>query len=260
MPIIKNDMVNNLKTINYEKSLYGSAVFASLLVWQVLSGKVGTLFSQIILYEQIDPYDVFIGISIHHIVQMTLGLVLIAILNKTLKIDFYLKLGDTKRGKKCLVVFTAAWALISIVVHILLYAANQLPAYDFPLNGRNIIGTLGFQLLLTGTAEEIVYRALPVTILVHSFGKSISIYKDITLEVVLAAVLFSFAHAKLTLIPFDMEINYYSLLYSFMMGMIQGIVYQKTRSLVYPMLMHSFSNVLMTGMGYFFSLVVTKII
>lgn len=79
---------------------------------------------------------------------------------------------------------------------------------------------------MTGTAEEIVYRALPIPILIHAFGKSVSIYEDITLEVVLAAVLFSFAHVKLTLIPFDMEANYYQLLYSFMMGMIQGIVYQ----------------------------------
>ncbi|NLK64269.1 MAG: CPBP family intramembrane metalloprotease [Tissierellia bacterium] len=64
----------------------------------------------------------------------------------------------------------------------------------------------------------------------------------------------------MTLIPFGMEANYYQLLYSFMMGMIQGIVYQKTKSVLYPMLMHSFSNVLSVGTGYFFILVVTKII
>jgi hypothetical protein len=37
---------------------------------------------------------------------------------------------------------------------------NQLPVYAFPLDKRNVIGKLGFQLLLTGPAEEVVYRAL----------------------------------------------------------------------------------------------------
>jgi membrane protease YdiL (CAAX protease family) len=253
-------MVNNLKAVKYKRILFSLGVFAALLVWQVLSGKIGTYISRIVSYEQIDPYNAFIGISIHHIVMMILSLLIIAILSRNFEIDFNFKLGDVKKGTKILAVFTAVYALISIILHIGMLANNQLPVYDFPLNGRNIIGTLTFQLLLTGTAEEIVYRALPIPILIHAFGKSVSIYEDITLEVVLAAVLFSFAHVKLTLIPFDMEANYYQLLYSFMMGMIQGIVYQKTKSVLYPMLMHSFSNVLSVGTGYFFILVVTKII
>lgn len=253
-------MDDNLKTINYERGLFGLGVFAALLAWQVLSGKIGTYISRMISCEQIDPYNAFMGISIHHIVMMAISLLIMVILSRSLKIDFNFKLGDVKKGTKYLVVFTAVYALISIILHIGMLINNQLPVYDYPLNGRNIIGTLTFQLLLTGTAEESIYRALPITMLIYAFGKSVSIYEDITLEVVLAALLFSFAHVDLTLIPFHMEANYYQLLYSFMMGMIQGIVYQKTKSVIYPMLMHSFSNVLSVGTGYFFILVVTKII
>lgn len=241
-------------TITHNRNIYGGAIFTALFLSQVLSGKIGGYYSGIISYSQIDPHDVFAGVSIHHIVQMTLVLIIIAILSKTLKIDFYLKLGDVEKGTRYLAVFTGVFALVSIILHIFMYVNKQLPSYDFPLNGRNILGTLGFQLLLSGTAEELVYRALPITMLVYAFGKSISINEHITLEIILASILFSFAHIKWSLIPFSIEVNFFQLLYSFMLGTIQGIVYQKSKSILYPMLMHSFSNVLMVGTGYLFTI------
>ena len=55
-----------------------------------------------------------------------------------------------------------------------MYVFGQGQAFDFPLNPKNVLGTLGFQLFLSGTSEEILYRALPVTVLVYVFGKNIS--------------------------------------------------------------------------------------
>lgn len=241
-----------MKAIICNRNQYGSCTFISLFLVQVLSGKIGSYFSDIFSYSKIDSYDVFAAVSIHHIVQMTLILIIIAMLSKNLKIDFCLKLGDVKKGTKYLAVFTAVFTLISVIIHIIMYADKQLPIYNFPLNARNILGTLSFQLLLSGPAEEIVYRALPITMLVYAFGKSISVNDHITLEVILASILFSFAHIKWTLIPFNIEVDFLKFLYSFMLGTIQGIVYQKSKSILYPILMHSFSNVLMVGMGYLF--------
>jgi membrane protease YdiL (CAAX protease family) len=78
---------------------------------------------------------------------------------------------------------------------------NRLPVYTFLLDGRNIIGTLGFSLLLSGPTEEIVFRALPITLLTYVFGKSIEIKGSFTLEVILASILFAFAHVSWSIAP-----------------------------------------------------------
>jgi membrane protease YdiL (CAAX protease family) len=151
-------------------------------------------------------------------------------------------------------IFSGAIALIAVAYHLFLYKTGQPIVYDYPLNKANILGSLGFQLLLSGPAEEVLYRALPVTLLVLAFGRKIYLSENITLEVVLASLLFTAAHISWTLSPFSIsELNIFGLVYAFAMGILNGLVYQKSRSIIYPILMHSISNVLMVGTGYLFA-------
>lgn len=242
-----------MKALKCSRAVLGITAFISLLLMQILLGKAGTLVSRLIPYQSIDPYDSFAAISIHHVVELVIALALISVLGKLLDLDFYFQLGDRKKGIKYLSIFTATLALISVALHTLMALSNQLPVYTFPLDGRNIIGTLGFSLLLSGPMEEIVFRALPVTLLTYAFGKSIEIKGSFTLEVILASILFAFAHASWSIAPLHFEADYFQLIYAFAMGTVQGIVYQKTKSILYPVLMHSFSNVLMVGGGYVFT-------
>lgn len=246
-----------MKTIKRSRTALGAITFVLLLVGQILLGKVGTYIADLIPHQQIDPFNSFAGISIHHVVMLIIGVLLILALSKLLKLDFNFQLGDKKNGIKSLTLFTAAFFVISVAQHTFMVLNDQLPAYAFPLDGRNVLGTLGFQLLLSGPAEEVVYRALPIIILTYAFGESIKIKGSFTLEVILASILFAFAHVKWSLIPFTFEANYFQLLYAFALGTIQGIVYQKSKSILYPMLMHSFSNVLMVGGGYVFTALFT---
>jgi len=64
--------------------------------------------------------------------------------------------------------------------------------------------------------------------------------------------MFAFAHVNWSLDPFVFEADLFGVLYAFVLGCIQGIAYQQSRSILYPILMHSFSNVLMVGAGYLF--------
>jgi membrane protease YdiL (CAAX protease family) len=237
----------------YNRNLFGIIVFVLLLVAQICLGKVGHFFANMFSYQQIDPYDIFAGISIHHAIQMIITLIAIILLSKLLQIDFYVKLGDVSKGIKCLTLFTAVFAVISVALHILMYVNDQLPMYDFPLERRNILGTLGFQLFLSGSSEEIVFRAFPITMLIYAFGNSNSIKGKITLEVILASVLFSFAHINWSLSPFVFDVDFFRIFYAFVLGIIQGVVYQRSKSILYPILMHSFSNALMVGVGYLFA-------
>jgi membrane protease YdiL (CAAX protease family) len=72
---------------------------------------------------------------------------------------------------------------------------------------------------------------------------------------VLTALLFAAAHVSWSGFPASVrEWNLFPLLYAFAMGMLNGAVYQKTRSILYPMAMHSISNFVMVGTGYLFHL------
>jgi membrane protease YdiL (CAAX protease family) len=240
-----------MKTLRCNAS--GIATFILLLVMQTLLGKAGHFVADLIPYQQIDPFNSFAEISIHHAVELIIAVSVILVLSKLLNLNFLFQLGDKNNGIKSLALFTAVFAVISVAQHTFMVLNNQLPVYAFPLDGRNMIGTLGFQLLLSGPAEEVVFRALPIVLLIESFGKSIKVKGSLTLEVILSSALFAFAHIRWSFTPFNLELNYFQIMYAFALGTIQGIVYQKSRSILYPILMHSFSNTLMVGVGYIFT-------
>jgi membrane protease YdiL (CAAX protease family) len=235
-----------------DKVLHGTLAFIGLYLVQALAGKSGWAAADLFSYASFDPDHLFARLSVHHIVQMLIGLAVIGVLSRFTKADFGFGLGDGKNGLRYFLIFTAVIATIALIYHILIYALCQAQVYDFPLTPNNVLGTLGFQLFLSGPSEEILYRALPVTVLVYVFGKSIPIKGDITWEVVLASFLFSVAHIRWSIFPFSMAFNLFQLFYAFAMGTVNGIVYQQSRSILYPMLMHSISNVLMVGSGYLF--------
>lgn len=230
-------------------------VFAVLFVFQVLSGKLGWAAANLFSCEKVDPNGQFAHLSIHHLTQMLIALVTILIIGKAMKVDFGFHLGDKKTGFRYLLIFTGAIAAIALGYHLLMEVTGQPITYTYPLNLENIIGTLAFQLFLSGPSEEILFRALPITLLVLVQGKNLYISKNITLEVVLAALLFTAAHVTWTISPFAItNLNIFALIYAFAMGVLNGFVYQKSRSILYPILMHSISNVLMVGTGYLFVL------
>lgn len=233
--------------------LYGIMILLLLILQKVL-GKVGGSVADLLPCERFDPYKAFTWVFVHHITEALIALVVIMILSKLLKVDFGFGLGDRKKGIKYVVVFTGIFAGVKLICHILMLIYDMLPVYDFPLNKNNILGTLGFQLLLSGPAEEILYRALPITMLVYILGKSLKVKWGITLETLIASFLFAIAHVKWSVFPITFEANYFQLFYAFVLGTIAGKAYQESHSIIYPMFMHSISNVLMVGTGYLFLL------
>jgi hypothetical protein len=159
---------------NPDKLLHCSLAFIALFLVQVFAGKSGWFVADLFSYDSFDPDHLFARLSVHHIVQMLIALAVIMVLSKLIKADFGFWLRDFKKGVRYFLIFTAVIAVIALIYHILMYVLGQGLAYDFPLTKRNVLGTLGFQLFLSGTSEEILYRALPVTVLVYVFGKNIS--------------------------------------------------------------------------------------
>jgi membrane protease YdiL (CAAX protease family) len=237
----------------HRKLLFAALTVIALLIVQELAGKAENAIADLFSYNQFDPDHVFAWQSVHHLVMLLIGLTLVAVLSRLLKDNFGFQLGDRKKGIRYFIIFTAVLTIISLIYHIIQYTCGRPLTYGFALNTRNVLGTLGFQLLLSGAAEEILYRALPVTVLVHVLGKSVKLKWDITLEVILASLLFSIAHIKWSLFPFAVDASISQLIYAFAIGTVQGMAYQESRSVYYPILMHSVSNVLMVGTGYLFA-------
>jgi len=215
-----------------------------------ISGMVANAFS----YGTIDPDGLFAWISVHHIVQLALGLLILWILGKSLDLDFGLKIGDRKRGMKSIALFAAFMTVYVAVGYTIKLSGGEI-SNDFALNARNVIGTLGFQLLLSGPSEEILFRALTITMLVYASGQKTA--KNgrlrLTYQCVVAAALFSIAHINWTLMPPTISVDIMQLFYAFGLGLLYGMVYQQTGSVLYPIIMHSISNVWMVGAGYILS-------
>lgn len=237
-----------------KKVLISGAVILLLIVFQEVLGFVGSGIADMFSFERIDPYKAYAWNIVHHIALLLLALIAILILKKIFNLNFGFDLGNSKTGTKFVTIYTAVFAGVALAVHVLMMANNSLPVYGFPLNKSNIIGTLCFQLFLSGPAEEILYRALPITILMKVFGKKNEVKWGITLESIIAALMFAIAHIKWSLFPFTIEADYSQFLYAFAQGIISGKAYQDTGSVIYPMIMHSISNVLMVGTGYLFLL------
>lgn len=235
----------------------GIVAIALLLIFQQFASKVGNLIANCFDYKIIDEYGIFAYVSVHHIVQMLIALLAIIILNKKYKIDFAFKTGNRKLGMKYLLLFTAAVLIFTIISYGISYFSNQMIQYDYSLNAKNVLGTLGFQLLLSGTSEEILFRALPIGVLTFWIGGNKRKFTrlHISYEVLVAAVLFSIAHIRWSINPLSIDMNYLQLIYCFVLGIFYGKAYQESNSVIYPMIMHSISNVITVGLGYIFSII-----
>lgn len=227
-----------------------SSVIILLFIIQTFASKIGGYIAKLFDNSIIDSDNTFMNISVHHIVQMLIALLVIFIIHKTRKLNFNLKPKFSKTGILYTVIFSFVILIYVLISYIIGYSNSAIAPYGYDLNAVNILGTLGFQLLLSGTSEEILFRALPVTVignLTNSTSKNV-------LGILVASVLFSIAHIQWSVVPFTVSFDLFQLAYAFILGIAYGVTYIKSKSIIYPMIMHGMSNFLMVGIGYIFAI------
>ena len=213
---------------------------------------MGIRAADLFSYQSIDPHGAFAWISVHHIVQGLAILAAMALIMVLYKADFRLGLGDKRLGIRIVLWFTVIVAAYQFAMWFLLDALSLFKPFAYPVNIRNVLGAMAFQLFLSGTSEELLFRAFPITLLSLFTAKTFRLFSgrvNMPLSVIIAAVTFSLAHVNWTVDPFRLQYDILQLLYALAMGIIQGWAYVKTRSVVYPMMMHGISNVLVTGIS-----------
>jgi len=136
----------------------------------------------------------------------------------------------------------------------LISGANIEPAHPYPLTVINILGMMTFQWIFVGIFEETITRGLVQTYLMDKLKGSIKIFKwDFHIGSVITAIIFGLGHfgphiffggSWLSLAP--------HLIFATLYGLCSSYIYQETKSLVGPILMHNVTDGLLYSIDYFF--------
>ena len=220
-------------------------LFLSVLLLGIprLSGTIASLFN----YQSIDPDGAFAWISVHHIAQALIFLMIILLANKFKPIDFGFGWGNKAVGRKYVLLFTLIFGVGSLVSHLLVIQTGSFQPFEYPLNAVNMIGQMGFQLLLSGPSEELIFRAFAITML-GLFIKGRVFNGKVSVANMMAAVIFGLAHVGFSFAPLAVSYHPFQVILSIVLGFFYGDCYEKSRSVYYPMIMHSISNVIMVGL------------
>ena len=207
-------------------------------------------------YQTIDPDGSFAWITIHHIVQALIFLLIIIVISSRFKtLEFGFGWGNKEAGKRYVFLFSLIFGIGSIVSHLIVVLTSSFQQFAYPLTTTNIVGQMGFQLLLSGPSEELIFRAFAITMLglvikTRIFNGRVSVAN------IIAAIIFGLAHADFSLLLFEVNHNLYQVIMAVILGLIYGDCYEKTGSMLYPMMMHSISNIIMVGL----TIVITYVI
>jgi uncharacterized protein len=230
-----------------------------------LAGMVADQFD----YSTMDPDGAFAWISVHHIVQALIFLALMLAISKLGGVQFGFSWGDRQVGwfyVRLFAMIFAGYVVVSLIITIL---TGSFQGFQYPMTARNISGQLGFQLLLSGPSEELIFRAFAMTMLGllitgnlargdSSFGRVITSIFGGNLSIVnlIAAVIFGLAHVRFSFNPLSASFSTGQVIYSIILGLFYGVAYERSGSMVYPMIMHSISNVVAVGMSIIASLMI----
>ena len=244
-------MASEIGSKSKRKYLIVAIIFVALFAIQFLFSRLGWYIAGLFDCSSLDRENLFAQVSIHHIVQALCGLAAIFLLYKLKKIEgFKLRPEYDAKGVKYTMVFCVILGLYYLIVYIVGRFTHTINIYDYELNHVNVIGTLGFQLFLSGPSEEILFRSLPITLLLSVLDSGSK--KDRLIAIISAAVLFGLAHINI----FTFSVPVFQVCYAFVLGIVYGITFTKTKSVIYPMIMHSLSNVISVGGCYLYMMLV----
>lgn len=230
--------------------LFNTIALALVLL---VTPKVGGWIADLFDYSAIDPDGAFMWISVHHIAQALIIIFLIMMMNKASNIHFYLGFSNQDIGLKYTSKFILYFTGYTIVAFMIIIISNGFQLFQYPLTLRNITGYLGFQLLLSGPSEELIFRAFAISGFAY-FVTDKSFNNKISYAVLFASIIFGMAHMRFSFNPFSVSYSFMQVVLSIVLGYFYGDCYVKSKSVVYPMIMHSYSNVLMVAITIILSL------
>jgi membrane protease YdiL (CAAX protease family) len=137
--------------------------------------------------------------------------------------------------------------LVTIIISVLFFA------YSIVIGGysgglENIL----FQLTMPSIVEEIVYRGILMTLLNQTLTKPFQWGKTkFGGAAIITSTLFGMWHGLSITADLNIEIAWFPLIFTGLIGFVLALVKERTGSLVYPIVLHVIINVLPNLVGYF---------
>ena len=142
-------------------------ITAAVFLFQKLTDRIGWKTAFLFDVSGIDKDGTFFAVSVHHIIIAALALLAIFLLHRYKKLGFGIKPVYDSASAKITAVCCGGYLIYYVIWYAVIgFRLNAVSGYGYELNALNVIGTLCFQLLLSGTAEELIFRAIPVTLLI----------------------------------------------------------------------------------------------
>lgn len=199
------------------------------------------------LFSFIDPDHTFSWEIIHHVVQLLIPLFIMIFWPDSSLKDWGFRLGNTHKGMKWVYGFTLIWLGIYSVITIVYLLQNSIPKVYYDVtNMRSLFGELGFRAFIVGISEETLFRAFPITLLIIFWNRRVNIFRfTVSQAGIVAAVLFCYAHVGYHIFPFEItHFNPDQLFTAAGLGLLYAIVFEETKSILYPIIIHSISDVI----------------
>lgn len=204
----------------------------------------------------LDPDGVFLHITFHHVAQLAMTLGIMAAAIRLVPGQSWRGFGFTwNRTRESLAwvgVFAGVWLVIQTVGGVLLVSQGTSADPGYPRDARNVIGVLAFQLLLSGSSEEPLFRGLIMTAMLAGWVRVFASERALGWCAVAGSTLvFMFDHVNFSLTPFAVtHVNLLQQATLLTFGVFYGVVFWRTRSLVGPIVAHGVLNVIITVAGY----------
>ncbi len=194
--------------------------------------------------DSIDPAGAFAYVSVHHVCQLLLTLCLMRAFAGTTWSTWGFNLHEWRRSLRITGWFCLVYLGPVFLANVLPYLlSGDSPRFDQPLTARNIGGHLGFQFLLSGSCEEPLFRGFVVTFLAQSWIGRFRVGRATISSATLWATFFFMAgHAQISLHPFAFSVSWPQQAWALGLGLYYGVVFEKTKSLLAPILSHGYSN------------------
>jgi len=190
-----------------------------------------------------DPERVFLWISIHHIVMLALTVLVMKFVFKKNLSQWGFNLNHKSESLKSLGSFALVFLGYRLLQQLPDIMAGTVFPVGYPLTAKNMAGVLGFQFLLSGGAEEPLYRGLVMVVLAKYFK---SVYRigniELPLTGIIATAMFMLAHIDFSFPPFELHYSLLQQFLSLVLGIYYAIIFHKTGSLLAPIIAHGYTN------------------
>lgn len=174
----------------------------------------------------------------HHWWQLVLALVAVAGVSRGRASAWGLNVANWRLSLKLFWRFVPIFTLVIVIWNVLPpLLSGHPPRFNYEVTTANVIGWMTYMWLFAGISEEILFRGLIQTYLSKTWTENWSV-GGVTIPSAgfAATIIFCLAHID------GWPVNWPQQLFAFGLGIFYSVVYQRTGSLLTPMLAHNFSN------------------